>query len=57
MVVKALSYSPVVLNRHFTHKGVYFAPANMHTNHLLTHSDCPYCKQVHAIQEDKKFYH
>ena len=38
MVVKAqllLSYSPVDLNRHFTHKAVYLAPGNMHTNHIL----------------------
>ena len=41
------SYSPVNLNRHSTHKAIYLAPANMHTNHhLLTYSGCHYCKQV-----------
>ena len=42
VVVKA----QVDLNRHSTHKAVYLTPANMHTNHLLAHSDCHYCKQV-----------
>ena len=30
---------------HSTHKAVYLAHANMHTNNLLAHSDCYYCKQ------------
>ena len=40
------SYSPVDLNRLSTHKAVYLTPTNMHTNHLLAHFDCHYCKQV-----------
>ena len=42
------SYSPVDLNGHSTHKAVYLAPAHMHTNHLLVHSNSHHCKQVTA---------
>ena len=44
MVVKAqLQLSPVDLSMHSTHKAVYLAPANMHTNYLFVHSGCQYC--------------
>ena len=33
---------------HSTHEAVYLAPENMHTNNLLVHSGCHYCKQMHA---------
>ena len=36
----------VDLSIHSTHKAVYLAHANMHIDHLLTHSDCHYCKQI-----------
>ena len=37
---------PVDLSMYSAHKAAYLAHANMHTNNLLTHSDCHYCKQV-----------
>ena len=30
---------------HSTHKTVYLAYANIHTNNLLAHSDCHHCKR------------